>query len=273
VTGFDPVIPPGGVGKVTASLGTHRYAGVVTKSISVYSNDPKNARAMLRLKGTVLVPIEVRPSERVQFNGKAGAVRPQELLLVSREGEPFDILGLKKRSPHLEVVLEPAPESAKTRADGSRAPAREPAEGAVAGGHAAYKATLSVAEDVPIGRLSDIVILTTNHPKVPRLEIRVGGQIDGEVRVRPRALYFQRPRAGEPAHKRELRLTRRPEGGLEILGVESTSPEFVPKVHAVTEGFEYRIEVERQAGGTGLRKAMLKVRTNLGLVEVAITAR
>jgi len=274
VTGFDPVILPGGEGKVTASIRTTRYKGTISKGVTVYSNDPNNARVTLRLKGTILVPIEVRPTDRLNFTGKAGAFKPKELLIVSREGEPFDILDLKKRSEHLSVALEPAPEAAAARPDGSRAPAREPAEGAVVGGHAAYKATVSLAEDVPIGRLSDIVVLRTNHPKVPRLEIRVSGRITGDVVVRPQILHFRRPGMGELALKQELRLTRRPEGGLEILGVESTSPDFVPSVHVVSEGLEYRIVVERpEERARNRAEATLKIRTNVGLVEVQIFAR
>jgi hypothetical protein len=272
VTGFDPVIPPGGEGKVTASLATNRYSGTIAKTISVYSNDPKNPRAVLRLQGTVLVPIEVRPAERVHFSGRAGIIPPQQLFLISREGEPFDILEMGKRSPHLTVALVPAPEKARPLPGGEKAPVREPAEGAVVGGHAAYMATLSLDEETPVGRLSDLVTLTTNHPKLKRLDIRVGGVIDGEVMIRPQSLYFQRPRPGRPAHRREVRLSRRPEGGLKILSVESTDPEFLPELLAVTEGFEYRVRVQRKEGATGIKKATMRIETNHGLLEVPITA-
>jgi len=35
VTEFDKVIPPGGVGKVTASLNTFPYKGPITQSVQV----------------------------------------------------------------------------------------------------------------------------------------------------------------------------------------------------------------------------------------------
>jgi hypothetical protein len=274
VTGFDPVIPPGGAGKVNVSIKTNRYRGTITKSVAVYSNDPKNKRASLRLKGTILVPIEVRPSDRVNISGKVGEIKPKELLLVSRDGEPFDILTMRKLSNRLEVALEPAPGSAEKRADGSKAPSRKPAKDAVAGGHAAYKATLSIAEDAPMGRLLDTVVLTTNHPKEPRLQIAVNGRVDGDLVVRPLALYFPVRGRGQPALQQELRLTRRPAGGLEVLGMESTHPDFVPSLHEVAEGLEYRIEVKRPEAKAGSRaEATLKIRTNVGLVEVPISAR
>lgn len=273
MAGFDPVIPPGGEGKVTATLSTNRYVGAVSKSISVYSNDPNNASTLLRLGGTVLVPIEVRPANHVQFTGRVGAVQPQELLIVARKGEPFDILEVKNQSQHLRFAVEPAPEAAQARAGGGKAPARAPADGAVAGGQAAYRARLSLSKDIPIGRLSEVILLETNHPEEPRLEIRVSGHIEGDVGVHPEALYFRRPRPGETAPaKQELRLTGRSEGGLEILGVECTSPDFVPSLHVETEGLEYRIEVERSEGGAPRATATLRIRTNAGLVEVPIAA-
>jgi hypothetical protein len=274
VTGFDPVVPPGGAGKINVSIKTNRYRGTISKSVAVYSNDPKNKRASLRLKGTILVPIEIRPADRINLSGKVGEIKPKQVFLVSRDGEPFDILTMRKRSDRLEVAVEPAPGSAAARADGSKAPSREPAKGAVAGGHAAYKATFSVAEGAPIGRLLDTVVLTTSHPKEPRLQIAVNGRVDGDLVVRPLALYFPVRGQSKPTLQRELRLTRKPAGGLEILGMESTSPDFVPSLHEVAEGLEYRIEVSRpEAKARNRAEAILKIRTNVGLVEVPISAR
>jgi hypothetical protein len=274
VAGFDPVILPGGEGKVTVTVSTARYRGPVSKAITVYSNDPKNSRASLVIKGTILVPIEVRPSENIDVAGAAGAVEPREVLIVSRDGEPFDILSVGKRLDHLRVALAPAPEAAEARADGRRAPARRPAEGAVAGGHAAYRLTLTVAGDAPIGRLADVIVLATSHPKEPQLQIRVSGRISGDVVVRPQALYFQVLGPGEPVRKQEVHLVRRPAGGLEILGVESTSPDFVPSVHVVAEGLEYRIDVERPEEKARVRgEATLRVHTSVGVIEVPMSAR
>ena len=49
-----------------------RYRGPISKAVTVYSNDPNNARASLRLKGRILVPIEVRPSEHISMDGTLG---------------------------------------------------------------------------------------------------------------------------------------------------------------------------------------------------------
>jgi hypothetical protein len=274
VAGFDPVILPGGEGKVTVSLSTTGYAGTVSKAVTVYSNDPKNSTAFLRIKGTILVPVEVRPSESIEVSGMAGAVAPREVLIVSRDGEPFDILSVDKRSPHLQVALAPAPESAEKRSGGGRAPARAAAKDAVAGGQAAYKLTVTVAGGTPIGPLADTIVLKTSHPKAPQLQIRVNGRINSDVAVRPMALRFQASGTGEPTRKLELVLSRRPAGGLEILGVESTSPDFVPTVQVVEKGLEYRIEVERPEERARVRgEATLRVRTSAGVVEVPMSAR
>jgi len=274
VAGFDPVILPGGEGKVTVSVSTTGFAGPVSKAVTVYSNDPKNSTAFLRLKGTIQVAVEVRPSESIDISGAAGAVAPREVLIVSRDGEPFDILSVDKRSPHLQVALAPAPEAAEPRADGSRAPARAAAGAAVAGGHAAYRLTLTVAGSAPIGPLADTIVLKTSQPKAPQIQIRVNGRINSDVAVRPMALRFQASATGEPTRKMEVVVSRRPAGGLEILGVESTSPDFVPTVQVVEKGLEYRIEVERPEERARVRgEATLRVRTSLGVVEVPMTAR
>jgi hypothetical protein len=276
VTEFDSVIPPGGAGKVTASIDSTKFKGPVTKSVTVTSNDPKNARVSLRLKADIMVPVDVRPRDRVYLSGKASALEPQELMIVAMNGQPFNILEVKKREDSLNVVITPAPESAEKRADGTVADKGKAKKGAVAGGYSAYKAVVSVSDKAKVGRLADVIQLVTDHPKAGTVEIRVNGKIDGNINVRPTALYFLGSTSAKPTTSQELRLTQRPEGGLKITKVSSDNPDFTAELSAVEEGMEYLIKVDRLASSTGRAQGKLLVSTNDPLqptIEVPIVAR
>lgn len=274
MAGFDPVILPGGEGKVSVTVRTARYRGAISKAVTVYSNDPNNAKASLHIKGRILVPIEVHPSEHINLAGKVGSIEPGELFLIARQGDPFDVLSVRNALDYLRVELEPAPEKAAPRADGSAAPALEQAVGTVAGGHAAYRLQVSVADDAPIGRISDTIHLKTNHPKEPNLQIRVVGQLRGEIEVRPTTLYFRSRGSGEPTRARKVNVFRKPDGDLKILKVESSSPDFVPSTTTVQEGLEYQIEVTRPEEKLRIpAQGTLTIRTNHGNVEVQLQAR
>jgi hypothetical protein len=274
VAGFDPVILPGGEGKIAVTVQTDRYRGPVSKGVTIYSNDPDNARALVRVKGNILVPVEVLPRARAHFVGKVEEMKPQEFTIVARNGEPFDILKMANNSEYLDATVQPAPEEAKPRADGSKAPYRAPAAGADLGGYAAYKAVVKVVGSPPMGRFQGRITLTLNHPKEPRLDLNVTGRIDGGFAFHPQTLFFRARQGGEPMLKQEVRISRRPQGGLEILDVESTSPDFVPSVKVVAEGFEYRVVLTRpQATARKWGQGILRVRTNHGYAEIPFSAR
>ena len=113
-------------------------------------------------------------------------------------------------------------------------------------------------------------------PKMAQLDIRVNGRIEGNVTVRPERLYFISSQGGNTA-RQEVRLTRRPEGGLEILGVDVDNPGFAATVVPVSEdGKEYKIDVVRADPAAGAQTAKLTIRTNepsQASIEVPIIAR
>jgi hypothetical protein len=274
VAEFDSAIPPGGQGQVTASIDSTRFKNKISKSVTLFTNDPANERIILRMSAEIMVPVDVRPNDRIVVRGKPGELKAQEIWLVSSTGQVFDITKVQKRRDDLSISFEPAPELAVTPS--GDAPKGTITKEAVASGHSSYKMTVKIAPNARPGTMADRIRLTTTHDKMANIDISVSGKLEGNVTVRPERLFFLSAN-GTSTQRQELRLTKRPEGGLEIKRITSTDSTFETQLVPVAEGKEYLVEVVRTEAAIGTpASARLMIETNDPLqpvIEVAITAR
>ena len=231
MTEFDKVIPPGGVGKVKASLDTTDYKGPITKSIQVTTNDGSRNPVVLQVKAEVISAIDVQPNDSISVAGKVGALKPAEVTVSSTDGRPFDVLAVKA-DPSLIVSVKPPADH-----NGARRTANG---GAVASGASRYTVTITPKADVPVGRSLATVTLTTNHPDGERIPLQVSLVVSGDVRVLPETLVLQ-PSGTTDNH---VTISKAQGEALRILGVESSDPELVANVRTVAKGREYDIVVK-----------------------------
>lgn len=68
---YDGSIPPGGEGRVALRVNTRGYSGEMSKSASVFSNDPHRRIITLRLRAFIKVAIYIS-NERVILKGSPG---------------------------------------------------------------------------------------------------------------------------------------------------------------------------------------------------------
>jgi len=258
VTEFDKVIPPGGVGKVTASLDTSHYKGPITKSVQVTTNDAARMGVTLTLKADVVSVIDVTPTDAPRLQGKVGELKPMELTVSAADGKPFDVLRVEA-DPILAASVKPIPGAPQPAATAGK---KKPAQGApLAAGSSRYLVTLTPTETVTVGRLLATVTLVTNHPKAERIPLSATLLVTGPLTVSPERLFVRSPTT---AHVQHVKVTK-PEGGepLKILGVESSDPDFTASATAVREGREYDVTVSYTGKpGRGVVKAQITVKTN-----------
>ena len=279
---YDSAILPGGEGKVTASIDTARLRGPITKSVTITTNDPARPTFALRLRANVEYVLDVLPSDRVSMTGRVGTIQPHEFQLVAKDGEPFDVLEVHRAQfPWLGIDWKPAPELAKARADGSMAPAREPAPGAVFGGHSAYKATITAAPETPIGRHVTNIRLTTSHPKEEEVRVNLNLRCTGNLSIQPERITLRSSLAGRlrPGQDWRVRPVMIRALGGRTVNVESAEIDgdgFEAKVETLEEGNSYSVEVRfTGANDRGHARATLKVKTNDDLqpmIEIPLNA-
>ena len=87
---YDGTIPPGGEGKVTLKLDTRGYKGDVLKRAKVYTNDPGQKMAILRIKAFVNVAIYVS-NKYVTLRGKKGEKVSNLVEIRAEREEPLKI--------------------------------------------------------------------------------------------------------------------------------------------------------------------------------------
>lgn len=86
-------IPPGGRGEVTLQVNTSGYGGKsISKTATVYSNDPDQETLKLKITGKVAVFADISPKS-IKLVGKPGEKLQIVVEIVPSENTPFRILG------------------------------------------------------------------------------------------------------------------------------------------------------------------------------------
>ena len=282
VAEYDEVIPAGGSGRLVATIDTAPLLGQVSLAIEVRPADPAIPRLGLSIEADVWAPILVEPTNLVAFSGRMGAVEPIERTVRSRDGAPFEVLGTRQTTEHFAVALEPIPaasEPSTTDAGPSSGPAERD------GGHAAYRARVSIRPGAPLGPFGDTIVLRTSHPDA-LVDLRVKASLKPSVTVRPISLYFVRDdKLPSGGRVRAVRV-RGSQADFVLTGVHSSDAAFRPELRTIAPGREYEVTVayvgtdEDPGPGRGLprlpTKATLTLQTNDAwqpLVRVPIVSR
>jgi hypothetical protein len=98
-------LAPGETGTVRAQFDTTRFRNVVTKTISLYSNDPRQPVTRMYVKGKIKVPVSVVP-ERVNLGQVAiGKTATTKLTLENHGDADLRLDEIRTSSPDLALVL------------------------------------------------------------------------------------------------------------------------------------------------------------------------
>ncbi len=148
------------------------FQGNVQKSAGVFSNDPMNPRTTLVMKGKIRTLIETRPGSTIFFQGQAEQleVKTIDLTTVSK---PFEITGVES-SLEDQIAYE-----IKT---------------IEAGKH--YR--LEVKNRAKEGTYRGVIRISTDMARKPEILIRVAGNIEGVISIRPQSLAVGRLGANQP---------------------------------------------------------------------------
>lgn len=95
VADFDKVIKPGETGKVTAHVDTTAFAGPISKTIALETNDPSTPTSQLTIHAVVQPYVEAYPAGYVRFNLLQGDTATESVILYSEEDEPFEIKSIE----------------------------------------------------------------------------------------------------------------------------------------------------------------------------------
>ncbi len=169
---YDQEIPPGGEGKITLKLNLKGLQGKLSKTATVYSNDPANPQITLKLDGTVTALIEVKPTTNVVFRGMLDQISESVLQLTSTT-QPFRITSVDTNiNDNIDYKLD-------TITDGKE-----------------YR--LRITNKTRRGNFAGYVRLVTDLAQKPDVLIRVNGFIEGELSIKPQTLLIGRLSTNQP---------------------------------------------------------------------------
>ena len=233
-------VPPGGKGVIKAEFPTELWRRERAVNIRVHSNDPLRPVVILTLQGTVAGRLSVSPNHLY-----LGDITGQES--IKKTIEIFDpghgklrIKQVTSASRHIVTKILPQ------KKDGLSS-----------------KIRVTIEPGMPMGKIEERVIITTNDKQTPQVEVLVNGTIHGEISLFPKSLFFGFVERGKPVGK-EITVTKSGQSNLEILKIESASDLIITKVVTIEEGTKYLVRSTCNATHTdlGTLKDIIKIFTN-----------
>jgi hypothetical protein len=109
VVSFDESIPPGGSGKVSASVDTSTLWGEVARRITVRTADPEQDTLHLEIGLVVVGSVRIEPKERLALSNTSRVAPREDRLLIRKdptEAGELRIQGIETSAPWLEARAE-----------------------------------------------------------------------------------------------------------------------------------------------------------------------
>jgi Protein of unknown function (DUF1573) len=181
---------PGEEGSIHVTFKPKGRSGHQAKSIRVNSNDPENKITNLRISSDILAAVNVEPKV-FRFNEVEAGHAKTIVGEIRVRGDGFKVTDINVNGPYAKAEIL-GTESIEV----SGMPATT------------TKVEVTVLEDAPLGWLDRRVIVKTDNPERPSLEVTLWANVLGPIEIQPAKLPLGVVRAGQP-FRRELRLVSR----------------------------------------------------------------
>jgi hypothetical protein len=217
-------VPGGGAGTVTVRLDTARLSGRVTRTVTVYTNDPTAPASQLTLTGEVITDLVVSPMPLYLGHVRHGTAARREITVVpGRPGTTARVTWVENTNPALHAAVEPLP------------------------GGGGQRVVVTLDPHLPLGRLNDQLVLHTTSARTPDLTVPVFGSVEGDVVVLPPQITFGVTHRGDTP-ERQVHIRNRGVRPLRITGVSAPSDVVRYALDTVEEGREYLLTLTLRDG-------------------------
>jgi hypothetical protein len=150
------LIPPQGHELIDITFDTSGRQGMQHPKIYINSNDPVTPIAQVALVGSVITPIVTTYPSSVDFGVLDAGESPSRRIDILDCGvRDFKVIKAESDSPFIVCTVSATGEEA----------------------HPRYEVTINLSKDASVGKLDAKIIITTNHPKSPTVEVPVTANI------------------------------------------------------------------------------------------------
>ncbi len=245
---FDREIPAGGKGKVEAKLDTKDFAGPISKSILVMTDDPQMPTVTLVIKADVRHFIEVLPRPLVRFNAVLHEPMSQTFTVVGADPEKsVKVLGVDSSVPFITTSVRKLGEDELIKG-------KSPSQ---------YEVTLALADDAPIGPVNAVLTVKTDLKEASEVPVKVYGVIRSLIHVTPSQVQFGSVEAASRPGRNLIVVNNRTDGSkMEITDVAVDDPAFAAQLAPIEDGRRYQVTVMiKPDADPGSRNATLTLTT------------
>ena len=214
VAEFDRKIAPGEAGMVNARLDTSDFSGPISKSISVYTNDPENPKLQLVMKAKVQPFIAVNPGFARYVYVQGEPLRPIPQVLWAEDGQPMNVLDVSAPFDYLDLSFHEASEEERYEKGKGRQ----------------WVVDIQLKANAPVGALREFVEVTTDHPRQKTVRIPLSGFVRPRQHVTPVTIEFGELQGDALPLQRTFHFTNFITQGVKIGEIETEYPQIKVEV-------------------------------------------
>jgi hypothetical protein len=248
VADFDPEIAAGATGQIKAKLDTKDFAGPVSKSILVMSDDPQNPTVTLVIKADIRPFVEILPRPLIRFNAVLHEPMNQTFIVVGADPEQtMKIKNVESSVPFIATAVRQLGED-------------ELIEGK---SKSQYEVTISLTEDAPVGPVNAVLSVNTDLKEAPTVPVKVYGVVRALIHVTPAQVQFGSVESKMRPGRNLIVVNNRSDGArIEITAATVDDPAFAAQVATIEEGRRYQVTVTvKEDADPGSRDATLTLAT------------
>ena len=238
------IIPPGEAVELTVRLSLAGRLGAQKKSVYVISDDPVESCFPIQLSGTATAALVAFPPRFDFGNVDAGAGGERMARILSVTGGVFHVTNLSATVSWAAPRWEPDPSGTSG------------------------KLWVAIKPPLPEGALAGRVILLTDLPGYPRLDLPVAARQDSEVVVVPQALVLRGGAAGGAT--RYVAVRRRNGEPFRLLEVVTPEKEVIADVAPLGSN-GYRVAISGIGAAPSLKGKAVMLHTDVkGMEEIEV---
>ncbi len=182
-------IEPGKTGSIRARFNTDTFRGKRGATLTVIIDKPFYNEVRLRVDGYIRSDMVFHPGsvEFSKLNQGESVTKSSKVMYAGRSD--WEVVDVRSNYPWLIPTL------------------KETSRG---GGRVNYEISVTVREDAPTGFFQDEVLVLTNDRSMPRVPLKVAGQVDSALSISPQAIALGSIKPGQSVTQKMILLGREP---------------------------------------------------------------
>ena len=210
------MIPAGGSGKLTAKLKINAgTSGSHAKSITVQTDAPQSPVLRLSLAYTAVNPITAVPNFRLYLNTVEGEPASVRVRLHRDDGEALEARVVEmKPAGSIEVKVEKVVDNGSSGEEGK-------------GATGDLWIVAEILDTSSAINQNGVVVLATNHPQMPKLELPSYIRVRPMIELRPQAITLWPPEGGPNGTQSNIRISHSLRKPFEVTEVQVADPDLI----------------------------------------------